>query len=88
MITIIDIFIDKRHSTNTIHLSQKFAPVRKLSKAFSRLFSSRQNSESDIKRNILKFDSDNDNQSGHSKRSSQRRHTGLFFEFFSLSITH
>lgn len=67
--------------------SSKITPVRRLSRAFARLLSFRRNSESAIKKNIIRFESDDEAQDDQSQlaarvsRNSQRRHTGK--EFFS-----
>ena len=71
--------------TNSSSNGKMFSPVRKLSQVFSRLF--RRSSESGVKRNLIRFDNEEDENiypleeqsvaSSKSSRSTRRRHTGL-----------
>ncbi len=75
---------DKKASEEREEPSAVLRPVRKLSRAFSKLFSKRRNSESSVyNHNIIQFDevqgSSNDNEQLLLVRSMARRHTGNCF---------
>jgi len=74
--------------------SKIFSPVRKLSQVFSRIF--RRTSESGIKRNLIRFESEENEviypleeqsiESSKSSRSTRRRHTGTLIKLINKKI--
>lgn len=84
------------NQSNSFSNSPIISPVRKISQAFARLLSIRRNSESAVKRNLIRFDSEEEeqmiakdqlNSALKSPRNNHRRHTELLNVNFLLPPT-